>query len=192
MTIKSLIKTCLTYLYNPINMFKIRSVGSNVYIGKHLQIKNGSCVSIQDSVRIGRDCRLACYKVDQKLGRIIIEDRCYICDHFSALAGADIHIGTGTLIASYVSVLAENHGMDPVCGVRYGLQELTGKTTSIGKYCWLGEKCIIMPGVTIGDWSIIGAGSVVTKHVPPYSIAVGNPAKVIKCYNFETNQWEVI
>ncbi|MBR5476838.1 MAG: acyltransferase [Bacteroidaceae bacterium] len=50
----------------------------------------------------------------------------------------------------------------------------------IGKYVSIGEGCIILPGVTIGDHSVIGANAVVTKDIPPYSVAVGNPAKVVK------------
>lgn len=51
--------------------------------------------------------------------------------------------------------------------------------------------CII-PGVTVGKGSIVGAHSVVTHDIPPYSIAVGSPAKVIKQYNFSTKIWEAI
>ena len=50
----------------------------------------------------------------------------------------------------------------------------------IGKYVHLGEGVCVMPGVTIGDYSVIGAGAVVTHDIPPFSIAVGSPAKVIK------------
>jgi acetyltransferase-like isoleucine patch superfamily enzyme len=49
-----------------------------------------------------------------------------------------------------------------------------------------------MPGVTIGFGSVIGAGSIVTKSIPSYSIAVGNPAKVIKKYNITSNIWESV
>ncbi|MBL4677498.1 MAG: hypothetical protein JKY70_15040 [Mucilaginibacter sp.] len=56
---------------------------------------------------------------------------------------------------------------------------------------WIGETVSVLPGVTIGKGSIIGASAVVTKNIPPYSIAVGNPAKVIKTYNFESNSWEI-
>ncbi len=51
---------------------------------------------------------------------------------------------------------------------------------NIGKDCWIGGGAIILPGVTIGDRCVIGAGSVVTKDIPADSLAVGNPAKIIK------------
>lgn len=50
----------------------------------------------------------------------------------------------------------------------------------IGNHCWIGERAIILKGVTIGDGSVIGAGTIVTKDVPPNCLVVGNPAKVIK------------
>ena len=53
----------------------------------------------------------------------------------------------------------------------------------IGKYVHLGEGVCVMPGVTIGDYSVVGAGAVVTRDIPPFSIAVGSPAKVIKQIN---------
>ena len=59
----------------------------------------------------------------------------------------------------------------------------------IGKKVWLGEGCIVMPGVTIGDGSIIGAHSVVKKDIPAESIAVGSPARVVKRYSRESKSW---
>ena len=94
------------------------------------------------------------------------------------------------MIASGVAIIAENHGMDPECSVRYGNQPLDSKPITIANNCWLGEKVVILQGVSIGEWSIIGAGSVVTKSIPAYSIAVGNPAKVIKVYNKNKHCWE--
>ena len=54
------------------------------------------------------------------------------------------------------------------------------KPVVIGDDVWLGRRAIILPGVCIGNGSIIGAGAVVTKDIPPFSVAVGVPAKVIK------------
>jgi lipopolysaccharide O-acetyltransferase len=57
---------------------------------------------------------------------------------------------------------------------------------------WLGERVCVMPNVTIGKHSVIGANSVVTKDIPPYCIAVGVPARIIKQYNHNKKQWEII
>lgn len=54
------------------------------------------------------------------------------------------------------------------------------KTVSIGNDVWIGSRVTILPGVTIGNGAVIGASSVVTKDVPPYAVACGNPAKVVK------------
>jgi len=63
------------------------------------------------------------------------------------------------------------------------------KTVVIGEGSWIGENVAIM-GASIGKNCVIGANAVVTKDIPDYSVAVGNPAKIIKRYNFETKQWE--
>lgn len=63
------------------------------------------------------------------------------------------------------------------------------KEVHIGNNVWIGEFVSILPGVTIGDGSIIGSTSVVSKDIPAFSIAVGSPAKVIKTYDKDTNKW---
>ncbi|KEI70403.1 hypothetical protein [Endozoicomonas elysicola] len=57
------------------------------------------------------------------------------------------------------------------------------KPVNIGRYCWIGRNVMIMPRVTLGDASVIAAGSVVVKDVPAYSVVSGNPAQVIKQRN---------
>jgi len=58
--------------------------------------------------------------------------------------------------------------------------------------CWIGANVVAVAGVTISKHSIVAAGSIVTKNIPPYSVAVGNPARVIKTYNPETKTWEKV
>jgi len=69
-------------------------------------------------------------------------------------------------------------------------QKVTTAPIVIEDEVWLGANVVVVAGVTIGKHSVVAAGAVVTKSIPPYSVAVGNPARVIKQYNFETKKWE--
>jgi len=105
------------------------------------------------------------------------------------LGGGKIDIGTNVLIASHVLITSENHSIDPECNIEYMNQPLLCSDVKIEDGCWIGEKVCILPGVTIGKKSVIGAGSVVTKNIPAYCIAVGNPARIIKKYDFDSHKW---
>ena len=121
---------------------------------------------------------------------VYIGDGCNIGQRFSILAGGRVTIGKEVLIASDVLITSENHSIDPESDLPYMDQPLICKDVVIKDGCWIGEKAVIMPGVTIGEKAVIGAGSIVTKDIPAYSVAAGNPAKVIKSYNFCTHRWE--
>lgn len=86
-----------------------------------------------------------------------------------------VEIGDGTQIGPGVQILAADHPRDPEQR-RQGVE--FGKPIGIGKNVWIGGGAIILPGVTIGDDALIGAGSVVTRDVPAGATAVGNPARV--------------
>ena len=115
---------------------------------------------------------------------------CYICYYFTILNASSVTIGNDVLFASHVMISSENHGMNPESEQSYMAQPLETKPVNIGDGCWIGEKVCILPGVNIGKKCIIGAGSVVARSIPDYSIAVGNPARVIKRYNFNTHNWD--
>ena len=87
-----------------------------------------------------------------------------------------ITIGSHVLFGPGVQIYAASHPLDPE--IRKTLE--LSKPVSIGNNCWIGGGAIILPGVTIGNNCVIGAGAVVTKNIPDDSMAVGNPAKVIK------------
>ena len=95
------------------------------------------------------------------------------CCRFQDQGG--IEIGDGSLIGHNTTIATLNHDFNPA-----KRQNLTPSRVKIGKNVWIGSDCTILPGVEIGDGAIIGAGSVVTKSVPKNTIAVGNPARVIK------------
>ena len=88
-----------------------------------------------------------------------------------------ITIGNNVFIAPNVCIVTEEHAMDVKQRVE-GLEYT--HPVNIGDNVWICTGAIILPGVTIGDNSVIGAGSVVTKDIPPNSLAVGNPCRVIR------------
>lgn len=94
------------------------------------------------------------------------------------------------LFAGYVHVTDHSHGYEDI-NKPISEQPLISKgPIVIEDDCWLGFSCEILSGVHIGRHSIVAARAVVTKDVPPYSIVAGNPARIVKQYNFETNKWE--
>jgi len=87
----------------------------------------------------------------------------------------EVSIGEKTQIGPGVQILAADHPRDPATRAS-GLE--FGRPVRIGRNVWIGGGAIILPGVTIGDDALIGAGSVVTRDVPPGATAVGNPARL--------------
>lgn len=90
-----------------------------------------------------------------------------------------ISIGDRSLIGYRTQILSSNHNVpnkpDRIFNAGHSKSPI-----AIGKDCWIGANCIILPGVTIGEGSIIAAGSVVTKDIPAFTYAAGIPARVIK------------
>jgi acetyltransferase-like isoleucine patch superfamily enzyme len=95
------------------------------------------------------------------------------------------------MFAQNVVVSGLNHGYQDI-NTPPSLQPVETKPISIGDEVWIGANVVITAGVTIGKHAVVAAGSVVTKDVPDFSIAAGNPARILKQYNSETMQWERI
>jgi maltose O-acetyltransferase len=90
---------------------------------------------------------------------------------------AEIRIGDDVLLAPNVQLYTAHHPLDPE--QRRSQKELASPIT-IGHNVWIGGNAIVLPGVTIGDNSVIGAGSVVTKDIPANVVAAGNPCRIIR------------
>ena len=104
-------------------------------------------------------------------------NRIYANFNLTLVDDTHIYVGDGTMFAPNVTVATAGHPINP---------ELRDKAyqynmpVHIGKNCWLGAGVIVLPGVTIGDNVVIGAGSVVTKDIPSNVVAVGNPCRVMR------------
>nr|WP_262335949.1 DapH/DapD/GlmU-related protein [Limosilactobacillus fermentum] len=84
-----------------------------------------------------------------------------------------MQIDDGAMLGPEVGLFTVNHESD-------NLRTIMTKLIHIEKGAWLGARVSVLPGVTIGQGAIVGTNSVVTKDIPPYTIAVGNPARVIR------------
>lgn len=91
---------------------------------------------------------------------------------------APVTIGDNLFVAPGVHIYTAKHPLDVETRCRKALE--LASPVHIGNDVWIGGKAIILPGVTIGDGCVIGAGSVVTKDVPPHTLVVGNPARVLR------------
>jgi acetyltransferase-like isoleucine patch superfamily enzyme len=146
-----------------------RCVGQGTVVGVRTEIINAA------NVRIGKDCVLQddIYLRAGTEGRITIGDRatldsfCRFFGHGTIDIGADTQIGPGCLITT------TDHDYEDNLTVRFN-------RVSIGQRVWIGANVTILPGVEIGDGTVVEAGSVVMKSLPPGCVALGVPARVVK------------
>lgn len=155
-----------------------------------IDIRNKKAMSFGKNFTTGKYCRI---ETDRKIKKktLIIGDNVQINDFVHISAWNKVIIGNDVLIASRVYISDVSHGNLNLYDISIPpkKQPLHFKEVIIEDKVWIGENVCILPGVNIGKCSIIGAGSIVTKDVPPYSIVVGVPAKVIKKYDFNTQSW---
>jgi len=127
--------------------------------------------------------------VNNGVGDVLIGNRCRI--GMSNVLIGPVTIGNDVILAQNIVMSGLNHGYEEVTIPIYK-QPVTKKRIKIEDEVWIGANVVVTAGVTIGKHSVVAAGSIVTKDVPPYSVVVGNPARVIKQYNRETGVWERI
>lgn len=122
-------------------------------------------------------------------GRIALGHRVSATAGLQVAACAEVTIGDDVMFASNVHITDSLHGFRRV-DIPYKYQPLFRiAPVRIGTGSWLGQNVVVLPGVTIGEQVIVGANSVVTRDVPPRSIAVGAPARVVKQWSEEAGGW---
>ena len=98
----------------------------------------------------------------------------------NALVSSHVTIGNDVMMGPECMLFTSNHGMRRTDIPMWRQESSEAKPIVIGNDVWIGARVIILPGVHVGDGAVIGAGSVVTKDVLPYSIVAGNPARLIR------------
>ena len=154
---------------------------------------NPKGIHLGENVGIFQNCWLDCikeYAGTKYNPRLEIGDRTSIGSDAHFIACNKISIGKDVVIAQRVYISDNLHGYENIHQGIMSQPLVNPGTVQIEDEVWLGEGVCVMPNVTIGKHSVIGSNAVVTKNIPPYSVAVGIPAKVIRQYNHETKGWE--
>ena len=167
-------------------------IGKNTVLDNCVSVSGGKYIVIGDSCFIGADYTMQCfdcYNSKTYAPSIRIGNNVSFTRRATIYCAEKVEIGNNTLIGSDVLITDENHGTDP--RITYRDNPLRTNPVIIGENVWIGDKAIILPGVKIGNNAIIGAGAVVTKSIPAYTICVGNPAKIVKIWDPEKESWSV-
>lgn len=115
--------------------------------------------------------------INNAVGDVIIGDNTRIGLHCTVIG--PVEIGSNVNLAQGIVVTALNHNFTD-CTRRIDEQGISTAKVTIGNDVWIGANATVLPGVTIGNHSVVAAGAVVTKDVPPYSLVGGVPAKILK------------
>ncbi|MEO7531734.1 MAG: acyltransferase [Sediminibacterium sp.] len=102
-----------------------------------------------------------------------------------------VTIGNDVILAQNIVASGLNHGYEDI-QMPISQQNINTAPIVIEDECWIGANVVIVAGVTIGKHCVVAAGAIVTKNIPPYSVAVGNPAKVIKQYDAALGTWKKV
>jgi acetyltransferase-like isoleucine patch superfamily enzyme len=131
-------------------------------------------IRIGRRVFLGRNTILAC-----KEGDIVLEDGVNISYQCAVFSASSVRIGADTLLAAYCYVVGGGHEFDrtDVPVIRQGRPS---KGIDIGRGAWLGAGAVVLDGVSVGHDAVVGAHAVVTQDVPPFAVAAGSPARVIR------------
>ncbi|MDH6438310.1 acetyltransferase-like isoleucine patch superfamily enzyme [Streptomyces sp. SAI-144] len=150
-----------------------RAVGGDTVIGERCYVAESAAV-FPDRLRLGDDSYIAAHAY--VTGELDTGSHCTL-NPFTTVRG-NVVLGHGVRIGAHTSLLGFNHSMAPDRPVFR--QPLTSRGIRVGDDVWIGSHVIVVDGVTIGGHCVIGAGAVVTRDLPAWSVAAGNPARVLR------------
>jgi len=185
------LKLMLSFIYTKIFFSNAR------LIRLPFDIRNKRYIKIGDQFTTGFGCRIEAFPLNNQKGKCLtIGKNVEINDYVHIAAVQSVIIGDNVLMASKIYISDCLHGSysgdenDNNPELPPNERPLSSKEVIIKDNVWLGEFVAVLPGVTIGKGTIVGANSVVSRSLPNFVIAVGIPAKPIKFFNFKSQRWE--
>ena len=171
----------------------VKYVGPRSWLEKPLMVAGAKCIQIGDRTLIRKMARLEVISRRDKswVPNLQIGSRVNIEQGVHIICQSEVVIEDEVSIAPYCGIFDTAHPNDPPdvggkIGDRLSEEFLPVR---IGKGSLIGMHVVILPNVTIGKGCVIGAGSVVTRSLPDYCVAVGAPAKIVKQYDCESRRW---
>jgi len=179
-TIIHIIRVINQICYSKTNIFLLRLRGYDIHNSVQIGRQYDFFQSRKYSVKVGKKTRIGCgTRISCGFtGKINIGSDSLVDDYGYIMSQKSVIIGNNVNIAAFCFIVDFNHKFTDI-SVPIDTQGYTSRPIKIGNDVWIGAHVIILPGVTIGNGSVIGAGSVVTKDIPPYTVAAGTPAKFI-------------
>ena len=158
--------------------------GGKMLVRRYIHIWHPENISLGSNLHIFNNCQIATHpNKAHPHPELRIGDNCEIGEQTHITCANKIIIGDNLLTGRRCTITDNSHGDSE----RYCLdinprhRDIKSKgSIHIGNNVWLGDNVVVLPGVSIGDGVIVGANAVITKDIPPYSVAVGNPTKVKK------------
>lgn len=172
--------------------FLFGKMGKGCWLKKPAQIYGAPNIEIGHGVRIERGSIFYAVRNygDKKYNsRIVLGEGTFANRDFNVTAAFEINIGREVVFGPNVFLTDFDHGYEDVTKSRLQTDLISKGPIHIGDRCWIGANSFIGSGVTLGEYCVVAANSVVTKSFPPYSVLAGVPAKLIKKYDPLEEKW---
>ena len=171
-------------------LLKTKTISRKIFLGPNVQFFGLKNIEIKDNCTIGEN---SLFTINNRLTddiQLIISKNVYIGRNNFITVGKSVFISEYCILGNNCSLICADKIFDSPL-TPYAVSGITlEKSIAIGVNCWFGNDGSVIGNVRIGHGSIVGANALVTKDIPPFSMVIGNPAKIIKTFNFETNTWE--
>lgn len=160
--------------------------------GKKCTFRNYGLIDLKDGVRIKNYAKIELFtkwngkelKPSLSIGKNVI-----INDYFTAYITSKCQIGDETIFAHNVTIVTENHGINPEIELPFHRQDLTTSDVIIGKNCWIGANVVFLPNSKIGDNCVVAANCVVNDVFPSNCMIGGVPCKLLRVFDFNQHKW---
>lgn len=184
-----MIKDILKLIYKVPLKYKLTSLGKESIIKYPYRIEGRGEIIIGDNVYVFPNCHFQTISIDGSTPTIRLGNNIRMWNNSQISCVRTVTIEDGCTFAANCFITDVTHRYDDISIPAYNSQLRTLPSVVIGEGTWVGRN-VIISGAKIGKHCVIGAGSMVSKDVPAYCVVVGNPSRIVKRYNPETEKWQ--